>query len=93
MDLEKRSAPDEFWDSSEETRKAAEEEDSHGDGSGRWKGILATFPEDSDKASQKAGLPVSQTGSWIRGASAHGGAPARQKAGTGALKTPGMLGL
>ncbi|XP_051702430.2 neuron navigator 3 isoform X5 [Oryctolagus cuniculus] len=88
-DAEKRSTTDETWDSTEELKKTEEDLDSHGDGGGRWKSGSSAPPEDSEKAGQKAALSVSQTGSWRRGMSAQGGASSRQKAGTGALKTPG----
>ncbi|KAF6120552.1 neuron navigator 3 [Phyllostomus discolor] len=88
-DSEKRCTTDETWDSTEELKKTEEDFDSHGDGSGKWKGVSQGLPEDPEKAGQKAPLCVSQTGSWRRGVSAQGGAPSRQKAGTSALKTPG----
>ncbi|XP_053514747.1 neuron navigator 3 isoform X2 [Artibeus jamaicensis] len=88
-DSEKRCTTDETWDSTEELKKTEEDFDSHGDGGGKWKGVSPGLPEDPEKAGQKAPLCVSQTGSWRRGMSAQGGAPARQKAGTSALKTPG----
>nr|XP_051702430.1 neuron navigator 3 isoform X6 [Oryctolagus cuniculus] len=88
-DAEKRSTTDETWDSTEELKKTEEDLDNHGDGGGRWKSGSSAPPEDPEKAGQKAALSVSQTGSWRRGMSAQGGASSRQKAGTGALKTPG----
>uniref|UniRef100_H0VTC6 Neuron navigator 3 n=1 Tax=Cavia porcellus TaxID=10141 RepID=H0VTC6_CAVPO len=89
-DSEKRSTADDTWDSPEEVKKPEEDFDSPGDGGGKWKGSSSSgAPEDVEKAGQKGSLAVSQTGSWRRGMSAHGGAPARQKAGTSALKTPG----
>ncbi|XP_010637823.1 neuron navigator 3 isoform X1 [Fukomys damarensis] len=89
-DSEKRSTADETWDSPEELKKTEEDFDSHGDGTSKWKSSSSSgLPEDAEKAGQKASLAVSQTGSWRRGVSAQGGAPARQKAGTSALKTPG----
>ncbi|XP_071075069.1 neuron navigator 3 isoform X6 [Dasypus novemcinctus] len=88
-DAEKRSTTDENWDSTEELRKTEEDTDCHGDGGGKWKGVSSGLPEDPEKVGQKASLSVSQTGSWRRGMSAQGGSPSRQKAGTGALKTPG----
>ncbi|XP_050995662.1 neuron navigator 3 [Acomys russatus] len=88
-DAEKRSATDETWDSPEELKKTEEDFDSHSDGGAKWKGATSGLAEDSEKTGQKAGLSVSQTGSWRRGMSAQGGTPARQKPGTSALKTPG----
>nr|XP_040136218.1 neuron navigator 3 isoform X7 [Ictidomys tridecemlineatus] len=88
-DSEKRSAADETWDSPEELKKIEEDFDSHGDGGSKWKSSSSGLPEDPEKTGQKASLSVSQTGSWRRGTSAQGGTPARQKAGTSALKTPG----
>ncbi|XP_070456632.1 neuron navigator 3 isoform X5 [Equus przewalskii] len=88
-DSEKRSATDETWDSTEELKKTEEDFDSQGDGGGKWKGVSSGLPDDPEQAGQKAALSVSQTGSWRRGASAHGGAPSGRKAGPGALKTPG----
>ncbi|XP_054973909.1 neuron navigator 3 isoform X5 [Sorex araneus] len=88
-DSEKHSATDDLWDSTEEMKKTEEDLDSHGEGGGKWKGVSSGAPEDPEKAGQKAPLSVSQTGSWRRGVSAQGGAPARQKTGTSALKTPG----
>ncbi|XP_046321050.1 neuron navigator 3 isoform X3 [Marmota monax] len=88
-DSEKRSAADETWDSPEELKKIEEDFDSHGDGGSKWKSSSSGLPEDPEKTSQKASLSVSQTGSWRRGTSTQGGTPARQKAGTSALKTPG----
>ncbi|XP_040136214.2 neuron navigator 3 isoform X3 [Ictidomys tridecemlineatus] len=88
-DSEKRSAADETWDSPEELKKIEEDFDSHGDGGSKWKSGSSGLPEDPEKTGQKASLSVSQTGSWRRGTSAQGGTPARQKAGTSALKTPG----
>ncbi|XP_052609265.1 neuron navigator 3 isoform X2 [Peromyscus californicus insignis] len=91
-DAEKHSTADETWDSPEELKKTEEDFDSHGDGGAKWKGTAATsgLAEDSsEKTGQKAGLSVSQTGSWRRGMSAQGGTPARQKTSTSALKTPG----
>ncbi|XP_054552169.1 neuron navigator 3 isoform X5 [Talpa occidentalis] len=88
-DSEKRSATDETWDSTEELKKTEEDFDSPGDSGGKWKNVSSGLPEDAEKVGQKASLSVSQTGSWRRGMSAQGGAPSRQKAGTGALKTPG----
>uniref|UniRef100_A0A8D2DYG0 Neuron navigator 3 n=1 Tax=Sciurus vulgaris TaxID=55149 RepID=A0A8D2DYG0_SCIVU len=88
-DSEKRSAADDNWDSPEELKKIEEDFDSHGDGGSKWKSGTSGLPEDPEKSGQKASLSVSQTGSWRRGTSAQGGAPARQKAGTSALKTPG----
>ncbi|XP_028728921.1 neuron navigator 3 isoform X6 [Peromyscus leucopus] len=89
-DAEKRSTADETWDSPEELKKAEEDFDSHGDGGTKWKGAATSgLAEDSEKTGQKAGLSVSQTGSWRRGMSAQGGTPARQKTSTSALKTPG----
>ncbi|XP_012927770.1 neuron navigator 3 isoform X5 [Heterocephalus glaber] len=89
-DSEKRCTADETWDSPEELKKTEEDFDSHGEGAGKWKsGSSSGLPEDPEKAGQKASLAVSQTGSWRRGVSAQGGPPARQKAGTSALKTPG----
>ncbi|XP_004623806.1 neuron navigator 3 isoform X3 [Octodon degus] len=89
-DSEKRSTAEETWDGPEELKKTEEDFDSHGDGGSKWKsGSSAGVPEESEKAGQKASLAVSQTGSWRRGVSAQGNTPARQKAGTGALKTPG----
>ncbi|XP_070110303.1 neuron navigator 3 isoform X14 [Equus caballus] len=88
-DSEKRSATDETWDSTEELKKTEEDFDSQGDGGGKWKGVSSGLPDDPEQGGQKAALSVSQTGSWRRGASAHGGAPSGRKAGPGALKTPG----
>ncbi|XP_076709255.1 neuron navigator 3 isoform X4 [Callospermophilus lateralis] len=88
-DSEKRSTADETWDSPEELKKTEEDFDSHGDGGSKWKSSSSGLPEDPEKTGQKASLSVSQTGSWRRGTSAQGGTPARQKAGTSALKTPG----
>nr|XP_004650189.2 neuron navigator 3 isoform X1 [Jaculus jaculus] len=88
-DAEKRSTTDETWDSPEELKKTEENFDSHGDGGGKWKGGSSGLTEDPEKAGQKAALSMSHTGSWRRGMSAQGGAPARQKAGTSALKNPG----
>uniref|UniRef100_A0A8C2MYA2 Neuron navigator 3 n=2 Tax=Cricetulus griseus TaxID=10029 RepID=A0A8C2MYA2_CRIGR len=88
-DAEKRSTADETWDSPEELKKTEEDFDSHGDGGAKWKGASSGLAEDSEKTGQKAGLSVSQTGSWRRGMSAQGGTPARQKTGASALKTPG----
>ncbi|XP_029397889.1 neuron navigator 3 [Mus pahari] len=88
-DAEKRSTTDETWDSPEELKKAEGDFDSHGDGGAKWKGVPSGLAEDSEKTGQKTSLSVSQTGSWRRGMSAQGGAPARQKTGTSALKTPG----
>ncbi|XP_076409997.1 neuron navigator 3 isoform X4 [Peromyscus maniculatus bairdii] len=89
-DAEKRSTADETWDSPEELKKAEEDFDSQGDGGAKWKGAATSgLAEDSEKTGQKAGLSVSQTGSWRRGMSAQGGTPARQKTSTSALKTPG----
>ncbi|XP_049991482.1 neuron navigator 3 isoform X3 [Alexandromys fortis] len=88
-DAEKRSTSDETWDSPEDLKKSEEEFDSHGDGGTKWKGATSGLAEDPEKTGQKAGLSVSQTGSWRRGMSAQGGTPARQKTGTSALKTPG----
>ncbi|XP_013373268.1 PREDICTED: neuron navigator 3 isoform X7 [Chinchilla lanigera] len=89
-DSEKRSTADETWDSPEELKKTEEDFDSHGDGGGKRKSSSSSgVLEDSEKAGQKASLAVSQTGSWRRGMSTQGSAPARQKAGASALKTPG----
>nr|XP_048274364.1 neuron navigator 3 isoform X5 [Myodes glareolus] len=88
-DAEKRSTADETWDSPEDLKKSEEDFDSHGDGGTKWKGATSGLAEDAEKSGQKAGLSVSQTGSWRRGMSAQGGTPARQKTGTSALKTPG----
>ncbi|XP_048215100.1 neuron navigator 3 isoform X3 [Perognathus longimembris pacificus] len=88
-DIEKRTTTDETWDSPEELKKPEGEFESHGDGGGKWKGGSSVLSEDPEKAAQKASLSMSQTGSWRRGMSAQGAAPARQKAGTSALKTPG----
>ncbi|XP_044925010.1 neuron navigator 3 isoform X6 [Mustela putorius furo] len=88
-DSEKRSTTDETWDTTEELKKPEEDLDSHGDGTGKWKGVSSGLPEDPEKTAQKASLSISQTGSWRRGMSAQGGASSRQKAGTSALKTPG----
>ncbi|XP_075810905.1 neuron navigator 3 isoform X4 [Microtus pennsylvanicus] len=88
-DAEKRSTADETWDSPEDLKKSEEDFDSHGDGGTKWKGATPGLAEDAEKTGQKAGLSVSQTGSWRRGMSAQGGTPARQKTGTSALKTPG----
>lgn len=90
-DSEKRSTTDETWDTTEELKKPEEDLDSHGDGTGKWKGVSSGLPEDPEKTAQKASLSISQTGSWRRGMSAQGGASSRQKAGTSALKTPGRL--
>ncbi|XP_069845198.1 neuron navigator 3 isoform X2 [Dipodomys merriami] len=88
-DTEKRTTADEPWDGPEELKKTEGDFESHGDGAGKWKGGSSVLSEDPEKAGQKASLSMSQTGSWRRGMSAQGGAPARQKAGTSALKTPG----
>ncbi|GAB1295556.1 Neuron navigator 3 [Apodemus speciosus] len=88
-DAEKRSTTEETWDSPEEPKKSEEDFDSHGDGGAKWKGLTSGLAEDSEKTGQKSGLSMSQTGSWRRGMSAQGGTPARQKASTSALKTPG----
>ncbi|XP_031205665.1 neuron navigator 3 isoform X5 [Mastomys coucha] len=88
-DAEKRSTTDETWDCPEELKKTEEDFDSHGDGGAKWKGVTSGLAEDSEKTGQKAGLSMSQTGSWRRGMSAQGGTPARQKTSTSALKTPG----
>ncbi|XP_004675920.1 PREDICTED: neuron navigator 3 isoform X2 [Condylura cristata] len=88
-DSEKRSTTDETWDCAEELKKTEEDFDSPGDGGGKWKNVSSGLPEDAEKVGQKTSLSVSQTGSWRRGLSAQSGAPSRQKAGTGALKTPG----
>ncbi|CAO2581622.1 Neuron navigator 3 [Lemmus lemmus] len=88
-DAEKRSTADETWDIPEDLKKTEEDFDGHGDGGTKWKGATSGLAEDTEKTGQKAGLSVSQTGSWRRGMSAQGGTPARQKTGTSALKTPG----
>lgn len=90
-DAEKRSTADETWDSPEDLKKSEDDFDSHGDGGTKWKGATSGLAEDAEKTGQKAGLSVSQTGSWRRGMSAQGGTPARQKTGTSALKTPGKF--
>ncbi|XP_073940091.1 neuron navigator 3 isoform X8 [Castor canadensis] len=88
-DAEKHTTIDETWDSPEELKKTEEDFDSHSEGAGKWKGDSSGLPEDPEKGGQKSSLSISQTGSWRRGMSAQGGPPARQKAGTSALKTPG----
>ncbi|XP_057613519.1 neuron navigator 3 isoform X5 [Chionomys nivalis] len=88
-DAEKRSTADETWDRAEDLKKSEEDFDSHSDGGTKWKGATSGLAEDPEKTGQKAGLSVSQTGSWRRGMSAQGGTSARQKTGTSTLKTPG----
>ncbi|MFT7796689.1 neuron navigator 3 [Arapaima gigas] len=80
------------WAGVEELKKTDEELPSTMDT--RWKAPPSSSSpghcEDLDRAGQKTGLQMSQSGSWRRGMSAQMGiTPPRTKGATGALKAPG----
>ncbi|KAG7454672.1 hypothetical protein MATL_G00262270 [Megalops atlanticus] len=83
------------WGGAEDLKKSDEGLDNSMDPASKWKPSSSSSSspghyEDPDRAGQRSGLPMSQTGSWRRGMSAQVGiTPPRTKGTTGALKTPG----
>ncbi|XP_064198495.1 neuron navigator 3 isoform X3 [Anguilla rostrata] len=92
-DAEPRGSPDHdisSWDGAEDLKKS----DDGLDGA-MWKPSSSSSSsagqyEDPDRTGQRAGMPLSHTGSWRRGMTAQVGiTPPRTKGAVGALKNPG----
>ncbi|KAG5846118.1 hypothetical protein ANANG_G00146360 [Anguilla anguilla] len=93
-DAEPRGSPDHdisSWDGAEDLKKS----DDGLDGA-MWKPSSSSSSstgqyEDPDRTGQRAGMPLSHTGSWRRGMTAQVGiTPPRTKGAVGALKNPGL---